>query len=69
MTLPCLSSCYKSAKIIGPTIEAALKIFPPENVFVTANGKSATPLNNTEEVVPPYGANSTCLPVGSKIVT
>lgn len=26
--------CYKSEKIIGPTLEAALKVFPKQNIFV-----------------------------------
>ena len=29
-----LIPCYKSASIIGATLEAALKIFPAENIFV-----------------------------------
>ena len=31
--------CYKAATLIGPTLEAAVKIFPPSNIFVIANGK------------------------------
>ena len=42
-----LIPCYKSAEIIGPTLKAALEIFPPENIFVIANGNSETPLDNT----------------------
>ncbi|KAJ5827809.1 hypothetical protein N7447_004572 [Penicillium robsamsonii] len=38
-----LIPCYKSATIIGATLEAALKIFPKENIFVIANGNSKTP--------------------------
>ncbi|KAJ5665039.1 uncharacterized protein N7477_007487 [Penicillium maclennaniae] len=60
--------CYKSANIIGPTLKAALKIFPPQNIFVIANGNSETPLDNTEEVCQPYGVNHLWVPVGSKIV-
>lgn len=60
--------CYKSAKIIGPTLEAALKIFPASHVFVIANGNSPVPLDNTEEVCRPYGVNHVWSPVGSKIV-
>ncbi|KAK3044502.1 hypothetical protein LTS18_001125, partial [Coniosporium uncinatum] len=45
-----LIPCYKSAKIIGPTLDAALKIFPASHIFVIANGNSPTPLDNTEEV-------------------
>jgi len=60
--------CYKSAKIIGPTLEAAVKIFPPSHIFVIANGNSPTPLDNTEEVCRPYGVNHVWSPIGSKIV-
>ncbi|KAJ5087748.1 hypothetical protein N7456_011364 [Penicillium angulare] len=63
-----LIPCYKSAQIIGPTLDAALKIFPAENIFVIANGNSETPLDNTEEVCRPYGVNHLWVPVGSKIV-
>ncbi|KAI1341821.1 glycosyl transferase [Xylariaceae sp. FL0016] len=63
-----LVPCYKSANIIGPTLEAALKIFPPSHIFVIANGNSKTPLDNTEEVCRPYGVNHIWSPVGSKIV-
>ena len=60
--------CYKSAKIIGPTLEAAIKIFPPSHIFVIANGNSPTPLDDTELVCRPYGVNHVWSPVGSKIV-
>ncbi|KAH8688710.1 nucleotide-diphospho-sugar transferase [Talaromyces proteolyticus] len=60
--------CYKSAKIIGPTLEAALKIFPAQNIYVIANGNSATPLDDTEDVCRPYGVNHIWSPVGSKII-
>jgi len=63
-----LIPCYKSANIIGPTLKAALEIFPPENIFVIANGNSETPLDNTEDVCRPYGVNHLWVPVGSKIV-
>ncbi|KAJ5933827.1 hypothetical protein N7454_006156 [Penicillium verhagenii] len=63
-----LIPCYKSAKIIGPTLEAALKVFPAENIFVIANGNSQTPLDDTEDVCRPFGVNHLWVPVGSKIV-
>lgn len=63
-----LIPCYKSAGLIGATLEAALKIFPPANIFVIANGNSPTPLDNTEEVCRPYGVNHVWSPIGSKIV-
>ncbi|KAI0483928.1 nucleotide-diphospho-sugar transferase [Xylariaceae sp. FL0804] len=63
-----LIPCYKSETIIGPTLEAALKIFPPSHIFVIANGNSETPLDNTEEVCRPFGVNHIWSPVGSKIV-
>jgi hypothetical protein len=52
-----LIPCYKSATIIGPTLKAALKVFPAKNIFVLANGNSETPLDNTEEVCRLYGVN------------
>ncbi|KAJ4304582.1 hypothetical protein N0V90_000108 [Kalmusia sp. IMI 367209] len=63
-----LIPCYKSANLIAATLEAALKIFPPEHIFVLANGNSPEPLDNTEEVCRPYGVNHLWSPVGSKIV-
>ncbi|PYH82733.1 hypothetical protein BO82DRAFT_281380 [Aspergillus uvarum CBS 121591] len=63
-----LIPCYKSANIIGPTLEAALRIFPPQNIFVIANGNAPEPLDNTEEMCRPYGVNHLWCPVGSKII-
>lgn len=63
-----LIPCYKSAGIIGNTLEAALRIFPARNIFVVANGNSPTPLDNTEEVCRPYEVNHVWSPVGSKLV-
>jgi hypothetical protein len=63
-----LIPCYKSANIIGPTLEAALKVFPASHIFVIANGNSPTPLDNTEDVCLPYGVNHIWCPIGSKIV-
>ncbi|OQN97248.1 hypothetical protein B0A48_16790 [Cryoendolithus antarcticus] len=63
-----LIPCYKSAKIVGPTLESALRIFPREHIFVIANGNSPVPLDNTEEVCNKYGVNHVWSPVGSKIV-
>ncbi|EXJ81403.1 hypothetical protein A1O3_07694 [Capronia epimyces CBS 606.96] len=60
--------CYKAAELIGPTLQAALKVFPPENIYVVANGNSATPLDSTEEVCRPYKVNHIWVPIGSKIV-
>lgn len=63
-----LIPCYKSANLVGATLEAALKVFPPSHIFVIANGNSETPLDNTEEICIPYGVNHIWCPVGSKIV-
>ncbi|KAK3680074.1 hypothetical protein LTR78_000451 [Recurvomyces mirabilis] len=63
-----LIPCYKSANIIGPTLQAALKIFAAHHIYVIANGNSPTPLDNTEEVCQLYGVNHIWSPVGSKIV-
>jgi hypothetical protein len=63
-----LIPCYKSANIIGATLEAALKVFPASHIFVIANGNSPTPLDNTEDVCLPYGVNHIWAPIGSKIV-
>lgn len=63
-----LIPCYKAAKIIGPTLECALKIFPASHIFVIANGNSPTPLDNTEEICQKWGVNHVWSPVGSKIV-
>lgn len=63
-----LIPCYKSEALIGATLEAALKIFPAQNIFVIANGNSPTPLDNTGEVCERYGVSHTWSPIGSKIV-
>lgn len=63
-----LIPCYKSANLIGATLTAALKTFPPSHIFVIANGDAPEPLDNTEEVCRPYGVNHVWSPVGSKIV-
>lgn len=63
-----LIPCYKSASLIGATLQAALKVFPKEAIFVIANGNAPTPLDNTEEVCRPYGVHHVWSPVGSKIV-
>ena len=60
--------CYKSAGLIEHTVKMALKVFPPQNIFVIANGNDPEPLDNTAEVVAPYGVNHVWSPVGSKIV-
>lgn len=67
-TTALLIPCYKSANLIGPTLEAALKVFPASHIFVIANGNSETPLDNTEDICVPYGVNHIWCPVGSKIV-
>ncbi|KAL8787561.1 MAG: hypothetical protein Q9213_002123 [Squamulea squamosa] len=63
-----LIPCYKSEKLIGATLEAALKVFPAQNIFVVANGNSPTPLDNTAAVCEKYGVSHTWSPIGSKIV-
>ncbi|KAB2573408.1 hypothetical protein DBV05_g7905 [Lasiodiplodia theobromae] len=63
-----LIPCYKSASLIGATLTAALKTFPPSHIFVVANGNAPEPLDDTEEVCRPYGVNHVWSPVGSKIV-
>ena len=63
-----LIPCYKSENIIGPTLVAALKVFPASHIYVLANGNSPTPLDNTEAVCDKYGVNHVWSPVGSKII-
>ncbi|KAL8835568.1 MAG: hypothetical protein Q9176_006845 [Flavoplaca citrina] len=60
--------CYKSEKLIGSTLQAALKIFPKESIFVIANGNSPEPLDNTAEVCAEFGVSHTWSPMGSKII-
>lgn len=40
--------CYKAAMLIGPTLEAATKVFPPSHIFVIANGEQYTPLQSED---------------------
>ncbi|KAK7431012.1 hypothetical protein QQZ08_002542 [Neonectria magnoliae] len=63
-----LIPCYKSASIVGATLDAAIKVFPPSHIFVISNGNSPTPLDNTKEVCKPYGVTHLRSPIGSKIV-
>ncbi|KAI4098906.1 MAG: hypothetical protein LQ339_006212 [Xanthoria mediterranea] len=60
--------CYKSEKLIGSTLQAALRIFPKESIFVIANGNSPEPLDNTATVCAEYGVSHTWSPLGSKII-
>jgi len=58
---------YKAAKILPQTIEAALKIFKPEQIFIMANGNSSTPQDDTENVCKQYGTRFFWVDIGSKI--
>jgi hypothetical protein len=61
--------CYKSERLVGTTIQAALKAgFSASSIFIIANGNSLTPLDNTEEVCQRYSVNHFWCPIGSKIV-
>ncbi|KAL8990755.1 MAG: hypothetical protein Q9169_008046, partial [Polycauliona sp. 2 TL-2023] len=60
--------CYRSEKLVGATLQAALKIFPKESIFVIANGNSPEPLDNTAKVCAEYGVSHTWSPMGSKII-
>ncbi|KAL8784790.1 MAG: hypothetical protein Q9213_003770 [Squamulea squamosa] len=60
--------CYKSEQLIGHTLDAALKIFPRESIFVVANGNSPDPLDNTATICEQYGVSHTWSPLGSKII-
>ncbi|KAH5271383.1 hypothetical protein HBI70_123710 [Parastagonospora nodorum] len=63
-----LIPAYKAAGALPETIEYALKIFKPDQIFVLANGNSPTPLDNAEDVCKEYGINHAWIPVGSKII-
>ncbi|KAF2785940.1 glycosyltransferase family 2 protein, partial [Melanomma pulvis-pyrius CBS 109.77] len=63
-----LIPCYKSAAAIGATLEAALKIFPPSNIFVLDNGNSPTPLDDTQSICKKFGVRYFWVSTGSKIV-
>ena len=58
---------YKAAGALPATIEHALHIFKPEQIFVIANGNNPTPLDETADVCAKYGVNHTWVPIGSKI--
>jgi hypothetical protein len=45
-----------------------LKIFKPEQIFIINNGKSPTPLDDTEDVCKEFGVNHVWVPIGSKII-
>ncbi|PVH68236.1 glycosyltransferase family 2 protein [Cadophora sp. DSE1049] len=70
--LPCnvalIIPCYKSSTLISATLKAALKLFPPENIFVIANGNSPSPLDNTGDICALFGVSHTWCPLGSKII-
>lgn len=59
---------YKAAAILPETIEAALKIFEPAQIFIINNGNTPEPQDNTAEVCKKYGVNHAWVPIGSKIV-
>ncbi|KAL4799205.1 glycosyltransferase like family 2-domain-containing protein [Aspergillus venezuelensis] len=59
---------YRSAPIIGRTLDNALQIFPPSHVFVVANGNSSNPLDNTGAICASRGVNHIWCPIGSKII-
>ncbi|KAL0206810.1 hypothetical protein P9112_012521 [Eukaryota sp. TZLM1-RC] len=46
-----LITCHNSAIAVPPTLEAALKVFPPENIYICDNGNSKVPTDNTKDVV------------------
>lgn len=62
-----LIPAYKAADALPRTIEHALKIFKPNQIFIVANGDSPVPLDNTEDVCKEYGVNHAWVPFGSKI--
>lgn len=62
-----LIPAYKAADALPTTIEHALKIFKPNQIFILANGNSPMPLDNTEDVCKHYGVNHAWIPIGSKI--
>jgi hypothetical protein len=62
-----LIPAYKAADALPTTIEHALKIFKPNQIFILANGNSPTPLDNTEDVCKQYSVNHAWIPIGSKI--
>lgn len=62
-----LIPAYKAAGVLPATIEHALKIFRPHQIFILANGNSPTPLDNTADVCKQYGVNHAWIPIGSKI--
>jgi hypothetical protein len=43
-------ACHNSAESLPSTLRAALRVFPPEHIFVCDNGNSTTPSDNSEEV-------------------
>ncbi|KAL4966629.1 glycosyltransferase like family 2-domain-containing protein [Aspergillus stella-maris] len=59
---------YRSAPIIGRTLDNALQIFPPSHIFVVANGNSSNPLDNTGTICASRGVNHIWCPIGSKII-
>jgi cellulose synthase/poly-beta-1,6-N-acetylglucosamine synthase-like glycosyltransferase len=59
--------CFRSASILGITLEAALRIFPASHIYVIANGNSPVPLDNTQEICKIYRVNHIWCPVGSKL--
>jgi hypothetical protein len=59
---------YRSAPIIGRTLDNALQIFPPSQIFVVANGNSSTPLDDTGDICEARGVNHIWCPLGSKVI-
>lgn len=59
--------CHKAGDIIKDTLEAALKVFEPQNIFVIDNGNSSEPLDNTNLICEELGINYKWVSVGSKV--
>ena len=60
--------CCKCGEIIGATLKAAIKLFPPESIFVVINGNSLTPLDKHRRLLRPVRRLVSWSPLCSKII-
>lgn len=58
--------CHKAERVVGKTLENALKIFDAASIFVIDNGSSDTPVDGTKDICIKLGVNYTYLPIGHK---
>ena len=58
---------HKSEDVIKTTLDAALLLFKPHEIFIMDNGNNANPLDSTGDICREYGVNYRWIPYGYKL--